>query len=100
MLVISMTCNQYLILVAPQSLGKLHSERVALLGCNHTGLEAHIAVVGYDTAVLAVPPLGLHHSLIGKLGQAVHSADQIPLFRLVGILGVIHQAKEIFFVGV
>ena len=41
-----------------------------------------------------------NEDIIGKLGQAVDSADQIPLFRLIGIFGVIHQATEIFFIRV
>ena len=41
---------------------------------------------------IRIPSLGLHHSIIGELGQAVHTADQIPLFRLVGIFGIIHKA--------
>jgi len=54
MLVISVAGNENFVLIAPQPLGKLYPERVALLGCYLTGFEALVSVVSDDTAILAV----------------------------------------------
>ena len=91
MVMIAMTCHNDLKPISPQPFGKFNAKLVALLRRNFTGLKALISVVSYDTIILAVSLFRCRHTLISKLGQAIHTADKIPFFSLVGILRIRHQ---------
>ena len=98
--VIPMAGHQHLVLLSPQPFGQLHAEGVALFGGDLPRLEAHIAVVGNDPARLAVAAFGLGHALVGQLGQAVDTADEVALLGLGRILGVVHELAQIVCVGI
>ena len=100
MVVIPMAGHQHLESVSPQPLGQLHAEGVALFRRDLPRLKAHIAVIGNDPAGLAVAAFGLGHALVGQLGQAVHTADEVALLGLGWILGVIHELAQIVCVGI
>ena len=79
----------YLIVIAPHSLGGFNADSVRFFGRDFSCLKTLIAVIRYIAAEFTETPLCGHHLLIGSFLRAVDSADIHCLICLVAILNVI-----------
>jgi hypothetical protein len=68
---IKMGGNDYLIVFAPHTLCRFHTDTMCFGGSDFVYYKTLITVIGYVAAELSVSPFCCHHTLIGSLLRAV-----------------------------
>ena len=85
--------HNYLIVIAPHTLGGFDTDTVRFLRRNLACLKALITVIRYVSTKFTETPLCGHHLFVGSFLRAVDSADIHRLVCLVAVLNVIESGS-------